>query len=70
MINVALFGLGRIGMMHAKNILDHKYLKPRGPELPTQMEYLHLGHETESKLMMDLEAPFLHDLRPNSMLNL
>ena len=27
MINVALIGLGRIGMMHAKNILDHKYLK-------------------------------------------
>ena len=26
MINVALIGLGRIGMMHAKNILDHKYL--------------------------------------------
>ena len=26
MINVALIGLGRIGMMHAKNILGHKYL--------------------------------------------
>ena len=32
---IAVFGLGRIGLMHVENLSNHKDLSPRTEELPS-----------------------------------
>ena len=55
MINVALFGFGRIGQMHGENIFKHpkfylKYVYDRNMRLAKKSEKLGFGKGFENKL--------------------